>query len=64
MSETRNLDKTINEFIMTADKITQLLYDRNIVFLFNEDIPSEEQNETTKLLKKGLASERDDSCLT
>ncbi|MBO5631747.1 MAG: hypothetical protein J5965_21980 [Aeriscardovia sp.] len=30
--------------LMTADEITQLLYDRNIVFLFNENIPCEEHD--------------------
>lgn len=54
MSETRNLDKTINEFIMTAEEITQLLIDRDIVLIFNESVPGSEHDETFKLLGKGL----------
>lgn len=53
MSETRNFDKTINEFIMTAEEITQLLIDRDIVFIFNESVPGSEHDETLKLLDKG-----------
>lgn len=39
---------------MTADEITQLLIDRDIVFIFNESIPCSEHDETLKLLNKGL----------
>ena len=37
---------------MTADEITQLLHDRDIVLLFNEDILCPEREELTNLLKK------------
>ena len=43
--------------IMTADEITQLLLDRNIIILFNENIPCVEHDETTKLIKKALEAE-------
>lgn len=54
MSEMRNFDKTINEFIMTAEEITQLLIDRDIVLIFNESVPGSEHDETLKLLDKGF----------
>ncbi|MBO5628619.1 MAG: hypothetical protein J5965_06005 [Aeriscardovia sp.] len=57
MAEMRNFDKTINEFIMTAEEITQLLIDRDIVFIFNESVPGSEHDETLKLLRKGLERE-------
>lgn len=37
--------------IMTADEITQLLHDRDIVLLFNEDVLCPEREELTNLLK-------------
>ena len=37
--------------IMTADEITQLLYEHDIQFLFNENIPCPE-HETVLLSKK------------
>lgn len=43
--------------IMTADEITQLLLDRNIIILFNENIPCIEHDETTQLIKKALEAE-------
>lgn len=57
MAEKRNFDKTINEFIMTAEEITQLLIDRDIVLIFNESVPGSEHDETLKLLRKGLDQE-------
>lgn len=59
MAEVRNFDKTINEFIMTAEEITQLLIDRDIVLIFNESVPGSEHDETLKLLRKGLEWESD-----
>lgn len=38
--------------IMTADEITKLLHDRDIVLLFNEDVLCPEREELTNLLKK------------
>lgn len=43
--------------IMTADEITKLLLDRNIIILFNENIPCIEHDETTRLIKKALEAE-------
>lgn len=50
-------NKTINESIMTADEITQLLYNRNIVFLFNENTPNNEHDKTLKFLRETLKTE-------
>lgn len=46
--------------VTTAKEIKQLLIDRDIVFLFNENIPCEEHDKTVKLLEKGLKDEAKD----
>ncbi|MBO5631744.1 MAG: hypothetical protein J5965_21965 [Aeriscardovia sp.] len=44
--------------IMTADEITQLLLDHNVIILFNENIPCNEHDQTTQLIKKALEAEK------
>lgn len=46
--------------VMTAKEINQLLIDRDIVILFNENIPCEEHDKTVKLLEKALKDETKD----